>query len=130
MNWNTAVPGKSFKNKQKPVHEVMNVRADGDKSIPAKWAIVHIKTGHFMPEPQGYNKNGSSFWNHLLGQAQEVRLFKSERAAKIALSKWLLGKHMPEWDDGFCYVGDIIPVADRKAEEMQVVQMDLTPRYK
>lgn len=115
---------------RKPVHEVMNVRINSDKSLAPKWAIVHKPTGHFMPEPTGYNKNGSSFWNHLLGQANEVRLFKSERAAKIALSAWLLGKHIPEWDDGFCYVGDIREVPERKREEMKVVQMDLTPRYK
>lgn len=128
MNFNTF--GMLSPRNQKSIEEVMHVRTNGDNSIPPKWAIVHLPTGHFMPEPQGYNGNGSSFWNQALGQAKEVRLFKSERAAKIALSKWLLGKHMPEWDDGFCYVGAIRHVPERKAEEMQVVQMDLTPRYK
>ena len=115
---------------KKDIREVMNVRMNKDKDIPPKWAIVHLPTGHFMPQPIGYNGNGFSFWDHRLGQANEVRLFKSERAAKIALSAWLLGKHIPEWDDGFCYVGDVETVPERKREEMKVVQMDLTPRYK
>lgn len=116
---------------KKDIREVMNVRmGEKDKSIPPKWAIVHEPTGHFMPQSKNYNGNGSSFWDHRLGQANEVRLFKSERAAKIALSAWLLGKHIPEWDDGFCYVGSIEDVPERKREEMKVVQMDLTPRYK
>ena len=121
----------SHKNRpKKDIREVMNVRLTKDKDIPPKWAIVHVPTGHFMPQSKNYNGNGSSFWDHRLGQANEVRLFKGERAAKIALSAWLLGEHIPEWDDGFCYVGEVRTVPERKREEMKVVQMDLTPRYK
>lgn len=111
-------------------HKSMNVRSDGDKSIPPKWAIMHVPTGHFMALPLGYGNRGGSFWDHTLGQAKEVRLFSTERAAKIALSAWLAGKHMPEWEDGCVFVGNVETVASRKREEMQVVQMDLTPRYK
>lgn len=108
--------------------KAMNVHLDGQTVIAPMWAIRHMPTQHWMPISNGIMGRGSSHWDHLIGQAIQVRLFKTKRAAKIALAAWLNGKHMPEWDEGCCYVGDVVTVEDRKAEEMEVVCLDLVPR--
>lgn len=127
MDWKTTQQTK------KPIDErrlkSMNVRTDGDPSIPSKWAIRHKPTGNFMPQSKGMSGRGASFWDHEIGQAKDVRLFPTERSAKLALTAWLAGKHIPGWDEG-SYVDYIKPVEKRKREEMEIIEMVLIPQIK
>lgn len=99
--------------------------------LPSKWGIRHKPTGHFMPEPMGFNKTGSSFWNPTDGQAKMVRLFNSRKAAKACLTQWLRGEHHADYDyeDGCRYVYgiDVKPMKDRIADHMEVVEIALQP---
>lgn len=51
------------------------------------YAIRHVPTGFFMPEPTGRCGRGSSHWEPIQ-QAEHIRLFRFERSAKSALTQW------------------------------------------
>jgi hypothetical protein len=93
------------------------------------WAIRHKPTGFFMPEPKMYHKRGSSFWEPK-EQADRVRIFYTEKAAKSALGQWLRGEHHPEfeYDEGHMYAigAKVKPVSTRNRDDMEIVMMVLT----
>lgn len=85
------------------------------------YAIRQKSTGYFMPHSErahSYNKPGPT---------TQPRLFPGKKSADAALTQWLRGHHMSDWDpdDGRILVG-VEPVADRVREDMEVVEMELT----
>ena len=101
------------------------------------WAIRHKPSGEFVHLPDCKSGNGFSFWEP--GQPTRrtpvARLFKSERAAKAALTQWLRGVHEPvmEWEydeysdrDYQVTVGTSVePQSHRKREDMEIVCFQL-----
>lgn len=103
------------------------------------YAIRHIPTGRFMPVPTGKNGSGSSYWDPFDGVTVYgtplPRLFPLRRSASSALTQWLRGQHKPidYVEHGEFYGGthliresvEIIPVASRKADDMEIVAFEL-----
>lgn len=98
------------------------------------FAIRHKPSGAFMPEPKGRCMRGGS---HLEPEKDVMpRLFHSERSAKAALTQWLRGKHVADYDwDYDDYSGkeykyqcgtNIIPQPHRKREDMEIVPVSIT----
>lgn len=82
-----------------------------------------------MPEPTGHLKRGSSFWEPK-EQAEQPRIFISERSAKAALVQWLRGEHHPVWEyeGDFSYTAgaEVRSVEHRRKEDMEVLTVYLT----
>lgn len=115
------------------------------------YAIRHIPTGRFMPVPTGKNGSGSSYWDPAVGHYAQItktpvdgvtvygtplpRLFPLRRSASSALTQWLRGQHKPidyvehgEFFGGTHLIREsveIIPVASRKADDMEIVAFEL-----
>ena len=100
--------------------------------MKSMWAIQHVPTGFYLPNPKGYSGRGGSFVEIADPNLVQPRLFISEYAAKRALGAWLRGKHegKHDWDEGYKYtIGyTIVPVPNRKREEMAVVEIVLQPQ--
>ena len=100
--------------------------------MKSMWAIRHIPTNHYLPSPKGHSGRGGSFVDPVDPNVTSPRLFPTERSAKAALTCWLKGKHEGEydWDEGYKYcVGyTIVPVPNRKREDMEVVEIVLQPQ--
>jgi hypothetical protein len=117
------------------------------------YAIRHTPTGLFMPVPTGKNGSGSSYWEPVDGHYSQInktpvdgvivygtplpRLFTYRRSASSALTQWLRGRHVPitsgcspcvangfTYDDELIRV-DIVPVPERKADDMEIVAFEL-----
>lgn len=91
------------------------------------WLIRHEPTGNFLPEPEGRMGRGGSHTEPTPIAEKPPRIFRTERAAKIALNSWLKGKHVhTSGYDSFCgeFWEDtsIVPVPDRIASDMRVVK--------
>ena len=85
------------------------------------YAIRHIPTGRYLP----YRKSGKGFTADEPTVNCIPRLFKKKRYAAVALTYWLKGK----WSKVICmgkYNININKQLSRKAEEMQIVLLDLT----
>lgn len=88
-----------------------------------------------MPKPEGKMGRGSSHWDPEK-QAERIRLFDTHEGARRALVQWLRGKHKAhwEWDQEDVYSPSylyqdgttVIPVESRKAEEMEIVPMEIS----
>ena len=99
------------------------------------WAIRHKPTGFMLPNPKGHNGRGGSFVDPQDPNEIHPRLFITQLAAKRALIAWLRGKHEGDYDveysdyDGKSYricVGYVVvPVPSRKAEDMEVVEIEM-----
>jgi len=100
--------------------------------MKSMWAIRHKPTNHYLPSPKGHSGRGGSFVDPVDPKETHPRLFPSERAAKAALTSWLKGKHEGEWewDDMYKYcVGyTVVPVPNRKREDMEIVEIVLQPQ--
>lgn len=100
------------------------------------FAIRHIPTGFFLPEPKGAMGRGGSWTEPTDPNKEDPRLFRSERSANSALTQWLRGKHkaIMGWDIDDCGGAiaeyqegvDVIPVPGRKRDEMEIVPVYLT----
>lgn len=101
------------------------------------YAIMHIPTGYFLPEPKGYGGRGGSFTEPVDCNNDDVnpRMFKTERAAKAALGQWLRGHHHGEhetdWDEwtgksySCCIGATVVHRPDRKREHMKIIPFKL-----
>jgi hypothetical protein len=92
------------------------------------WAVRHVPSGGYLPEPVGRMGRGGS---HVEPSTTErPRLFMSRRAAVNGLSAWLRGKvhHSSGYDS---YAGEyyentsLEPVPSRKRDEMEIIEVQL-----
>lgn len=92
------------------------------------WIIRHKPTGGWLPEltkPKrgGYTHTEPGFWN-------TPRLFTTERGAKNALWWWLRGvittRMRQTFDGDWIEDWDDEPKPGRKAEDMEIVKVDLS----
>lgn len=95
------------------------------------YAILHKPTGVFLPEMQ-YARGGT--YTELTDK-RPPRLFSTRTAAANALRHWLAGILSTTWvpdqssHDIFGegdYKREILPQPHRKAEEMEIVQVNIT----
>ena len=105
--------------------------------MKSMWAIRHKPTNHYLPSPKGHSGRGGSFVDPVDPDVTLPRLFPTERSAKAALTCWLKGKHEGkyDWDDSewggmykYCIGYIIVPVPNRKREDMEVVEIVLQPQ--
>ena len=95
-----------------------------------KFAVKHKPTGYYIPQPEGRQGRGGSFEEPNPDQ-NRVRLFKSERAARIFITTWCKGKHYgeTEYDDytgGSYTIGySITPEPSRIFEDMEIVKLEI-----
>lgn len=105
--------------------------------IRSMWAIRHKPTGFMLPNPKGRSGRGGSFVDPQDPKETHPRLFFTQLAAKRALIAWLRGKHegnyemeYDEWSGkGYqiCIGYVVVPIPNRKAEEMEVIEIQLRP---
>lgn len=93
--------------------------------FPNLYAIRHIPTGFYLPDTR--RGTSRSFVEPMDPDAPYFipRLFSSRNRAEKALTSWLQGRHIVEWEDGCSYVGQIRHVPSRKREEMEIVKFKL-----
>lgn len=101
------------------------------------YAIMHIPTGKFLPEPKGYAGRGGSFTEpeNCNDDYENPRLFKTERSAKAALTQWLRGHHEgiheKDWDEwsgmsySYCVGATVKPQPHRMRHLMKIVPFKL-----
>ena len=99
------------------------------------WAIRHKPTGFMLPNPKGHSGRGGSFVDPQDPNEIHPRLFISQLAAKRALIAWLRGKHEGAYDFEYsdydnksyqvCVGYVVVPVPSRKAEDMEVVEIEM-----
>lgn len=99
-----------------------------------RWAIRRKSDGFYIPQPIGRNGRGGSrvepvdpanIW-------ENIRLFHTEQAAKIALNAWLKGEWITYRTSGDYFGGidpeettSIHPVESRKKDDMEVVPVEI-----
>jgi hypothetical protein len=94
------------------------------------YAIRNKHTGQFLPEPAGRNGRGGS---HVEPGDGRPRLFPTHRGAFTCLRNWLAGKWV-QGRGGYDYINNeyyegevsVVPVADRKKEDMEIVPFALS----
>jgi hypothetical protein len=95
-----------------------------------KYAIKHVPTGHFLPEPTGRAGRGGSHLEPADPKTHHPRLCHTERQAKIVLTVWLQGKVYCDRGgdiyDGFYEETRLTPVPSRKREDMEIVPVTVT----
>ena len=94
-----------------------------------KYAIRHVPTGFYLPEPKGRAGRGGSHLEPADPKKHHPRLCHTERQAKIVLTVWLQGKvHCYRYGNEYDFSEDIEvkPVASRKREDMEIVPVTLT----
>uniref|UniRef100_UPI0032195AA1 hypothetical protein n=1 Tax=Chryseobacterium sp. TaxID=1871047 RepID=UPI0032195AA1 len=95
------------------------------------YAIRHIPTGFYLPEPTGYGGRGGSFSEPVdcSLDGPNPRLFTSMLSAKRALTQWLRGEHHGEfeYEDGYKYStgATVVFKPERIKEDMEVVPFTL-----
>ena len=99
------------------------------------WAIRHKPTGFMLPNPKGHSGRGGSFVDPQDPKEIHPRLFITQRAAKRALIAWLRGRHEGAYDFEYsdydnksyqvCVGYVVVPVPSRKAEDMEVVEIEM-----
>jgi hypothetical protein len=103
-----------------------------------KYAIRRKSDGFYIPQPLGRNGRGGS---HMEPEdpnlpETEVRLFKSEAAARISMNAWLKGRWITEhghdpghpgndWESEDYEETRIEPVEGRNKEDMEVVPVEV-----
>lgn len=96
--------------------------------------IRHIPTGLYLPEPGGRNGRGGSHTEP--GPADNARIFRSQRSAKIALNAWLKGKYVADrgysdghpgndWERDYYEELSVIPQPHRKLFEMEIIEKEI-----
>lgn len=85
------------------------------------YAIRQKPTGFFLPHTEKAHSYSEP------RPTKQPRLFPGKKSADAALTQWLRGHHISEWDrdDGRILVG-VEPVTGRVREDMEVVEMELT----
>ncbi len=103
-----------------------------------KWAIRHKPTGRFLPQSNNKRHGYTHDEPDIMEDSNRCpRLFGREQDAKTALTWWLKGETTGRWvggmyanvfgeaDDDVDFEWDTQAVVDRKAEDMEVVQVNL-----
>lgn len=96
------------------------------------WAIKHLPTGKYLPEPKGRLGRGGSHVEPEFVHIKRPRLLPTKRGAQNVLSAWLRGKHHAEryyesdgeygpsyWVDD---IPSVEPVPERIKADMAVVK--------
>ena len=86
------------------------------------WAIRQISTGFYLP----YRKNGKGFTADHPSNIAIPRLFNKKSAATNALRWWLRGIWSAKYFNGDRDI-EVIYAPERKADDMEVVEMTLKP---
>jgi len=94
--------------------------------------IRQKSTGFYMPMPLGRQGRGGS---HMEPDADssKARIFRTERAAKIALNTWCKGKFVADrytdhghpgndWEVDYVENISVVPVPSRSLDDMEVVK--------
>lgn len=96
--------------------------------VTTYWAIRHKPTGGYIPQLYNSSGRGGTHSEPTSDPLQPPRLFLSRVGAKLALVAWLKGKWERECrHDGLDYWERlvVVPVPDRKAEDMEIVELKL-----
>jgi hypothetical protein len=100
-----------------------------------RYAIKHIPTGYYIPEPEGRaGRGGSHTEPH--PNSNDARLFKTERSAKLFLGSWLKGKYVADrgysaghpgndWEQDYWEEIHIVPQPNRKREDMEIIKLEI-----
>lgn len=88
-------------------------------------AIRHKPSGGFLPSTRGYG-----FTREEPSLTKPPRLFVRPSSATQALDYWLEGEHYEGSEDAESGALNIkvIPKPNRRREEMEIVEIELTPR--
>lgn len=97
-----------------------------------RWAVKHIPTGHYIPEPNGRRGRGGSHVDPN-PDSNIARLFMSERAAKIYITSYCKGKVLHETDYSCDYEGNrdgfefntIVPQPNRLKEDFEIIPLEI-----
>lgn len=104
------------------------------------WAIRHIPTGHYLPQPLGRMRRGGSHVEpvkHMVGEpSTEPRLFTTKRSASSALGQWMRGKAFAsrgmssghpgnDWESDYYEDIEVIPQPHRVREDMEIIPINL-----
>lgn len=93
------------------------------------FAIQHVPTGHYLPQPKGRGGRGGSYMEPVPASAAfPPRLFHTYQAAKLSLTSWLKGitkvKSCGGWEDDWEELF-IEPQPHRKREDMIIVPVHI-----
>jgi len=89
------------------------------------YAILHKPTGCYLPLSRGGGKRGFTYAQP--DGDRPPRLFTRKQAATLALKWWLGGPAIVRWyEDGLVLEGQK-PDPTRKADEMEIVAVKITP---
>lgn len=95
-----------------------------------RWAVRQKATGFYLPESTNRGGGGHSFREPVDCTSPQAvhsaRLHATERAAKNALTSWLMGHFISGWDrDDGMHIERVDPQLHRKREDMEVVRVSL-----
>ena len=96
-------------------------------SSRVKFAIRHIPTGYYLPEPKGRYGRGGSWVKPVDANYELPRLFNTLRGAKIALTAYCKGEHDGDYEDVdglyWCIGYNIVPHTQRVRADFEIVQI-------
>ena len=97
-------------------------------SSRVKFAIRHIPSGYYLPEPKGRGGRGGSWVEPVDANHELPRLFNTLRGAKIALTAYCKGQHEGEYEyDGgwntYCIGYSLVRNSQRKRGDFEIVQI-------
>lgn len=98
-------------------------------SSRVKFAIRHIPSGYYLPEPKGRGGRGGSWVEPVDANYELPRLFNTLRGAKIALTAYCKGKHDGDYEydyesgTGCCIGYNIVPNTQRVRADFEIVQI-------
>jgi len=118
-----------------PEHKKCEMPHGGSLYIAKYYAIRRKSDGFVIPEPSGRNGRGGSFAEPIdpTDDAFKMRIFYSERSAKIALNTWLKGEFHFSSETTYDWEGNrddyetvnIVSKPERKKEDMEVFPVKL-----
>lgn len=94
--------------------------------------IRQRSTGLYMPVPGGHYQRGGTF-DEPTDDGSNARIFRSKRAAKLALNAWLKGKWKHVSGSSYDWEGnrddyedvDIIPQPHRNPDDMEIIEKEI-----
>lgn len=92
-------------------------------TILHRWAVRCPSTGHYLPDPgpRGVSHAEPAPINRDVG----VKLYRTERGARNAITQWKRGRAVTDWDaDGEPHV-KVIPEPHRARRELNAVLVEI-----
>lgn len=97
--------------------------------------VRHIPSGKYLPAATGRDGRGGSHVEP--GEADNARIFRSKRSAKIALNAWLKGKWVTDrgyspghpgndWEGEHYEETSIVPQPHRHFSDMEIIEREIT----